>query len=676
MDQTAQSTDQLDKGLAEPPASPDLSPAIEPEEEVLDRLGTWLLGRLTSSPYLYRYTLLILLMVLTSLALLTTSLRPTHVKIQGMGNRMRTITLPLEEHSRQKNQTYVLTGNFSYGLFSQHIVHIVPDNCIKSFQINGIRVNLQAIITGNLCDSTNGFDIDLKSYLRDGTNHFQIRLIDHGNDGWFGLNITHSTYDSQYLVLFGTLLLEVGALLYFFLKNQLQLPRRCVIVILLGLLLHILYLGYTPFNVRTHDVTAYGGHLDYIKYVATYWRLPVPTSGWEYFQPPLYYINAAIIYNIATNLSINSLFALQALSLAYFTVFLIFGVLIFRMLFQKKWMLFTGTALLTFWPSGIIHAVRIGNDVPYYTLLVIGVYFLLRWLVDKESKHFHLAALFMAVTIITKSNGLILSALFICICLLLLFMKVRKAVSSGQLNTGTDRPLPITQLLHFYLNKPHIAEYERKTLFFIIIIILALYISLFRSINIALYNHQYNILDSNASRDSRDLAVNNSLCNIFCFDLNTYVNQPFTDPWHDEGGRQYLWNYFLKSMLFGEFSFSFPYAPLLAAVLSMFLLQIVAFLFFGIVWSISKLNVPHLLMLLWLFLSLLSLLYFRSTNPFAPNQDFRYIFPIIIPLIYFYLTGIDFFTKHEFIIMSNLGYILAYLFIIASCCFFIVPLGT
>ena len=252
-----------------------------------------------------RSALLVLLMACTLLALFTTSLRPTDVTIQGKSNGTQPITLPLEEHSEWSGQTYVLTGSFSYGLFSQHIVHIVPDNCIQSFQINGANVDLHAIIRGNLCDSTNGFDIDLKSYLQNGTNHFQIRLIDYGRGGWFGLNLTHSAYDSQYLVLLEMLLLEVGALLYFFLKNQLQLPRGCVIVILLGLLLHILYLSYTPYNVRTYDVMFYGGHFDYIKYVATYWRLPVPNSGWETHHPPLYYISAAIIYKIANILSLD-----------------------------------------------------------------------------------------------------------------------------------------------------------------------------------------------------------------------------------------------------------------------------------------------------------------------------------------------------------------------------------
>ena len=240
--------------------------------------------RATLSQSLTRSALLVLLMACTLLALFTTSLRPTDVTIQGMGNGTQPITLPLEEHSEGIGQTYILTGSFSYGLFSQHIVHIVPDGCIQFFQINGASVDLQALIRGDLCDSTNGFDIDLKSYLQDGTNQFQIRLTNSSNDGWFGLNITHSAYDTQYLVLLEMLLLEVGTLLYFFLKNQLRLPRSCAIVILLGLLLHILYLSYTPYTVRTYDVTEYGGHFDYIKYVATNWRLPAPNldAGWEY----------------------------------------------------------------------------------------------------------------------------------------------------------------------------------------------------------------------------------------------------------------------------------------------------------------------------------------------------------------------------------------------------------
>ncbi len=392
------------------------------------------------------------------------------------------------------------------------------------------------------------------------------------------------------------LLLEVGTLLYFFLKNQLRLPRSCVIVILLGLLLHILYLSYTPYTVRTYDVTEYGGHFDYIKYVATNWRLPAPNSGWETHHPPLYYISAAIIYKIANILSIDSLIALQLLSLVYFTVFLIVGILILRMLCQKKWVLFMCTALLVSWPSGVIHAIRINNDIPYYMLSTIGVYFLLRWLAGKESKHFYLATLFVALTITTKLDGLILVGL-VCLCRsAAVCRKIRTIVSNAQQNDCFERPFTVSLLFHKYLVK---AEYISKYTFFIIIIILACYISLFRSISVTLQDHHYNLLISNVSQVNPALTVGNSLCNYICFDMNIYVNQPFTDTWDDKGGRQYFFNFFLKSMLFGEYSFSFPYAQFLAEVLSLLLLLMIPFLFIGIGASIRKITFLRITMLLW-----------------------------------------------------------------------------
>jgi hypothetical protein len=631
-----------------------------------------LIGRVPLSQSLNRYVLLVLFIICTLFALLTTSLRPTDITIQGMSNRIQNITLPLKEHSNRKSQTYVITGNFSYGLFSQHIVHIVPDNCIKSFQINGVPVNLHAIIRGNLCDSTNGFDINLKRYLRNGTNHFQVELIGYGRDRWFGLSLTYSNYDSQYLFLLYILLLEFGALLYLFLQNQLQLPRGCVIVILLGLLLHIIYLNYTPYNIRTYDVMQYGGHFDYIKYVATHWRLPAPNSGWETHHPPLYYISAAIIYKIATILSMDYFIALQVLSLVYFTIFLIVGVLILRMLCQNKWMLLTGTALLVFWPSGVIHAIRINNDLPYYTLSAIGVYLLLRWLADKESNYFYLATFFVALTITTKLDGLILVGLFVCVGLLLLFRKVRTIVSNAQRNNCFEIP-HLFHLSHKELVK---AEYMRKSLFFIIIIILACYISLFRSINVALKNHHYDLLVSNVSQVDPTLDVGNSLCNYVCFNMNIYRNQPFTDTRDDKDGRQYFFNFFLKSMLFGEYKFSFPHVQFLAEVLSFLLLQMIPFLFIGIGLSMRKITSSHAMMLLWLALSFAALIYIRYRYPFSSFQDFRYIYPAIIPFIYFYMKGIEFFTKLEFIIIRGLGYVIALLFVITSFCFFIMPLGT
>ena len=484
--------------------------------------------------------------------------------IQGMGNGTRSITLPLEEHSEGIGQTYVLTGSFSYGLFSQHIVHIVPDDCIQSFQINGASVNLQAIITRGSLRFHERFRYRLEKLLsRMVPNQFQIRLTNSSNDGWFGLNITHSAYDSQYLVLLQMLLLEVGTLLYFFLKNQLQLPRGCVIVILLGLLLHLLYLSYTPYTVRTYDVTEYGGHFDYIKYVATNWRLPAPNldAGWEYHQAPLYYISAAIIYKLCQIFSIDFFIALQILSLLYSTVFLIFGALTLQLVCKRKWQFLTSVALLAVWPSGIIHAIRIGNDAMYSMVCVIAAYFLMRWLIDKQNRHFYLAALFTALTIATKISGTLMIALF-TLCFVFTWLKSKQKRS-----------------------------YVLKIVFFISVLLLAFYFGLWRNFTTSLHDPHFNIVNGDSSYTMNSgLSVGNTLHNYLSFDLHTYITQPFTSTWVDTGGRQYFANFFLKSMLFGEFSFSSTTAEFLAKLMSALLLLMVAFLFIGIVRSIVRIK--------------------------------------------------------------------------------------
>src|SRR6266576_541983 len=153
------------------------------------------------SQCLNRYSILILLIAFTCLTLFATSIRLTHVEIQGLEGK-KPIHLPLKEHSDMSGENtkdYILTGSFSSSFSSQYIVRITPDDCVESFRINGVDVDLNSVMKGNTCDSSTGFDIDLKNYVKDGTNQFEIGLRDYGN--WFGLSIQNSFYDRQYFFL-------------------------------------------------------------------------------------------------------------------------------------------------------------------------------------------------------------------------------------------------------------------------------------------------------------------------------------------------------------------------------------------------------------------------------------------------------------------------------------------
>ena len=68
------------------------------------------------------------------------------------------------------------------------------------------------------------------------------------------------------------------------------------LVVILGvLLINFHNVAVYPYSRSYFD---WEGHVAYIKYVASHWRVPLPTQGWEMYQPPLYYFLSAILYNV------------------------------------------------------------------------------------------------------------------------------------------------------------------------------------------------------------------------------------------------------------------------------------------------------------------------------------------------------------------------------------------
>ena len=68
----------------------------------------------------------------------------------------------------------------------------------------------------------------------------------------------------------------------------------CVILLLLAVLV---VLGHNVGLYRyQRSVFDWSGHVGYIQFVATHGQVPLPTQGWEFFQPPLYYFVAAEVW--------------------------------------------------------------------------------------------------------------------------------------------------------------------------------------------------------------------------------------------------------------------------------------------------------------------------------------------------------------------------------------------
>jgi hypothetical protein len=279
----------------------------------------------------------------------------------------------------------------------------------------------------------------------------------------------------------------------------------------------------------------------------------------------------------------------------------------------------------------------------YYMMCALSLYFIIKWLNTKTEKFLYLACVFSATTTAVKLSGLMLIPL---ICIAFTYQLLKKKEK----------------------------KYLKHGIALTIIIITIVSLSFFRNVKAAMTVPDFSVMNGKSAISmNRQLAVKNQIKNFLTFDEYTFISQPFTTPWEDKGGREYFWNYIGKTMLFGEFNFNATTSKTLAIIMSILLIEAAPFFFLGLVTAVQKLTITKSLLVLYGLLSIVSVISFRLNQPFAPNQDFRYIVPAIIPGIYFYFSGLEYLLKHKLKLISVIGYILPYLFIICSCIFFLTP---
>jgi len=129
------------------------------------------------------------------------------------------------------------------------------------------------------------------------------------------------------------------------------------------------------------------------------------------------------------------------------------------------------------------------------------------------------------------------------------------------------------------------------------------------------------VLMGNIGTLNSALLVGNNFSN-YGLDLKDFLTVPYTNPWEDRGGRQYFWNYLLKSSMFGEFAFGKS------------IMQNQAILMNWIIYLLLPLKNQKQKAIMLVAPSLLlffaALIFSRYAYPFSASNDFRYIFPVVI----------------------------------------------
>jgi hypothetical protein len=369
-------------------------------------------------------------------------------------------------------------------------------------------------------------------------------------------------------------------------RRSLSLSQRALIV--LSLPVYLAYVAHTPPMKRDHDNP---GHLNHVRAVANGDVLPKAETCWECFQPPVYYVGAAAVYRLEDALGGNPLVALQVWSVALFLAFVGYGAATLKIaLGDDAAGIGIATAILAFWPSGFVRAAAIGNDVMLYATMAAALYYAQRWLAGDDRRDAWKLVVASVLCVLSKSTG----ALLLGLAALPALAHYRNGVSLRRVAA------PLAAI----------------TAGVVVAFLLALY--------------KADGAGARVMGDEDALSVGNTLAHYATVDLRDFLTTPFTDPYHDAGGRQYFLNYWGKTALFGEWSYDEAWRRALAIPLSAWLV------FFGVVclggaatvaWRRDRQAAPILCLTALLSAAAVA---FRFRYPLSCANDFRYAQPVVI----------------------------------------------
>ena len=397
-----------------------------------------------------------------------------------------------------------------------------------------------------------------------------------------------------WIVLVGTVLFELWAL------RRLRFDWIIIALVLLGTVLHVDYLSYTSISERNYDAPS---HVQYIQSIAQDHRLPDVSACGACGHPPLYYALAALWSKvIGTGGWIPYELGLQWLSLLLFFGFVAFALSIFRSCTSQPATLRLATALVVFWPSSIINAVRVHNDALASVLMLAAMTFIAKWDRDGKRRDFQLALLSCALALLTKASGYALATT------LVLFAAVR-AMS------------------------PELRRESLKRCAVAIVILGSVAVgaaALRRSPNASTVCQK--VLGH--ACDGRYVpAVVDRPSRFVRFDLRRFVLRMDTLP--DDPGHDYFLNRLAKSSLFGVMplgdELAGPRHQTLAVGMSVLLLIMVASCLIALVFLRRGSLRPYRVYLGGTLIMFAFLVAFRVRAPNEFHEDFRHIFPALVP---------------------------------------------
>lgn len=509
--------------------------------------------------------------------------------------------LPLSVET--KSSTLTVTFDMYLSHVHPTFFRIIPDDCLQSLRVNGTEVKDPRM---GFCDYGAGRHMNIGSLLRPGTNTIEAKIGDSGGRG--GFSIEASPHDPMIIsMIIIAMLASIVCMLFILraLRIQSLTTLSAAWMVTGGILLRLAYLIVTPFGTRAHDVD---GHIEYVRYFLQYWAVPPAHEGWQFYQPPFYYVAAALwtqFFSFFGVLRDTDWMQWMALASSAFT--LLVAVFVAWELFPRKQedgdKLRFGFLMLAF-PALVFFAGRINNDVLVAPLGFLAILFTLRFLRSTKVQEWFLAVACVALGILTKTNVvLILPAVLISLLLV-----------------------------------PNKLLRKRLHLLLLGCLLVFLVCGGFFFARMQAEEHSRAVIVGNIGSLNSGLQLRNAPSSYFTFNPVQIIRRPHNNPWEDLSRRQYFPEYFFKSAFSGEFDFGRMARPLVQAVLVAWML-LLPLMVYGMIRALRKWDAVSIMLCTAFFGILGGHTAFRFLFPYSSSQDFRYSILLLIPLFFFLLKG-------------------------------------
>lgn len=385
-------------------------------------------------------------------------------------------------------------------------------------------------------------------------------------------------------------------------------------ILFAGVVLRLLYFNKFGIMLFQHD---WHGHIEFIKYIAENWTLPLPSKGLEYPQQPLYYLVTGGLYALFRHFGLNeqdALYGLGFFSLFCSMVFLYYSYRLMTLMSQNIWVRTVAMVFVSLTPSLIYMSARINNDVLVMALSAFSLYYSVKSYQNGFKTGFYTALTGVSLLFLTKISAAPVELLLFAL-LLVSYMKAEEG------NTSMVRKA-------LYL-------FGLVGLFLLGFTLLKVYLpveSTFHMVNSSGYFPRQHIETFGMDY-------------FGTFNLPALVHTGYSYIFGDDAIRFSFLSYQYGTMFFGEFDYAYflgksTYLHLaMQSVLVLGLLFPLGFMLF----AVRSYRLPLLDKLLFatLLLNFLLILKFMFAYPSICNTDFRYFVGSLVLLALVFAKGLE-----------------------------------